>query len=111
GRNTQRREELEVFVLHVLSRVRRKVDVGEEPAEVARACAVEAESDRSAGEGREHAGLDVILERERDVELSCLEGAPGIEKAAPTARAFDDDDVVDRRMAADQRCRSRLQQP
>ena len=46
GRHAERGEEFEVLVLHVLHRVRRDLRVGEQPVEIARARAVEAELHR-----------------------------------------------------------------
>ena len=62
-RDAERVEELEVLVLHVLPFARRDAMRGEQPVDVARARAVEAELHRRAGERRDEPRLEVDLQR------------------------------------------------
>ena len=77
-RNVERREELEVLILHVLRRVRRNAMRREQPIEIARARAVEAELHRRARERRDDAGLEVDLQVDDEVERACGELTPNV---------------------------------
>ena len=98
-------------ILDVLRLVRRNALVREQPVEVARARAIVAELDGRRRDGGEDAGLEIVLQREHDIELAAGERAPHVGKRAPAARPIEADDLVDRWMPVHERRRPGLQHP
>jgi hypothetical protein len=102
-RHAERLQELEVLVLHVLRRVRRDAVRGDDPVGVARAGAVEAELDGRVDERGDEARLQVDLQVEHEVEAAPRERAAHVGEGAPAALLVEEDDLVDRGMAAHHR--------
>ncbi len=67
-RDTDRREKLEVLILHVLLRVRRNAIRGEQPVGVARTHAIEPELYRGTSERGDDSRLEVHLQIDDEVE-------------------------------------------
>ena len=110
-RNAERREKLEVLVLDVLRRVRRNAVRREQPIEVARARAIEAELHGGARESRDDARLEVDLQVDHEIERARGELSPDVGERAQPFGAVEDDDLVDRPVAADERRGAGLQNP
>ena len=111
-RNAERRQELEVLILHVLPvRVRRDLPVREQPVHVARARAVESELHRRVREARDDARLEVDLQVDHDVEATSRErpvGHRGTRACPSTGRTAR---CRRRRVSANERRRTGLQHP
>ncbi len=99
------------MILYVLLRVRRNAMGREQPVEVARARPVEAELHRGAREARDDACLEVDLQVDHEIERASGEGAANVGERAQALRAIEDDDLVDRAMAAHERRGAGLKNP
>src|SRR5262245_2901101 len=109
--NVQGRQKLEILILYMLHGMRRDVVRREQPVEVARPRAVEAQLHRRVCEARHDAGLEVDLQVDHEVELSRRELATDLAERAPTFGTVEQNDVVDGRMAAHECCRPWLEHP
>ena len=110
-RNTECLEELEVLVLYVLSLACRQPVRGEEPVEVARPCAVEAELHRCVRERGDDARLEVHLQREHHIEVSRAQRSAHRRVGAPSATAVELDDLVCGPVPAHERGGTGLEHP
>ena len=100
---------LVVLILHVLADGSRRDAVrGEEPVQVPGARAVEAEPDRGTREHRDDARLEIDLQVDDQVERLLRERATNVNERRHALRAVEDDDFIDRSMAANQRRWPRL---
>src|SRR6185503_12055707 len=101
----------EILILNMLHRVRRNAMCREEPIEVARPSAVETELDRRAREARDESSLEVDLQVDDVVELTVDQLPPDVGERTQSLRPIEDQDLVDRPVAANERGRAWLEHP
>ena len=104
-------EKLEVLILHMLHRVRPHLCIRENPVQIARARHVEPELHRRTHHARDHAGLQVHLQCEYQIESTFAKLSSQIVVCAPAIAALEQQDFIDVRMSAHQRCWPGLQDP
>ena len=109
--NAERGEEFEILILHVLQRMRRNAVRREQPVRVACAGAIESELDGRAREPRDDPRLEVHLEIEDEIEAVSGELLPDVAKRRETHRPVEDENFINRPMAANERRGRRLQHP
>jgi hypothetical protein len=78
---------------------------------MSRARTIEAELDRRAGEAGYDSRLEVDLKVDDEVESALRHLRGSVRERAQSTIAIEDDDLVDRSMAAHQRRRTRLEHP
>ena len=110
-RNAERGEEFEILILHVLQRVRRNAMRREQPIRVARAGAIESELDGRAREPRHDAGLEVHLEIDDEIEPVSGELLPNVGERRETHGSVEDENFINRPVAANERRGRGLQHP
>ena len=109
--HAERIEEFEILILHMLHRMRLHLRIREHPVQIARARHIEAEFHRRPHHTRDHARLQIHLQRENEIEATLGQLSTQIVVRAPAIAAFEEQDLADIRMSAHQRRRPRLQNP
>ena len=109
--DTERVEELEVLILHMLTGVWGNPVSREQPIQVACPRPIESELRRRRRKGRHQPRLEVHLQVDDEVEWRAAQPAARIGKGTPPTRPVEEHDLVDSPMAAHKRCRAGLKYP
>src|SRR6185436_18902834 len=111
GADAEGGQELEILILDVLNGVRRNLSVCEQPVHVTRPRTVESKLDCRGCQRGDYSGFEVNLEVDNQIEMSLCQRFANIGEGAQSARPVEDDDVIYRMVAANQRRGSRLKLP